>query len=178
MPIRSTNNCSGGGGEQLLGIVLQRVGQWQGQDRIDRFAGDAQLLPTGREHMQAPALLHQVLHHAGAGVHEMFAIVEDQQQLLVGQIVLEPFKRRLANLIRQVEDPYQRLRHQFRPRQLGQFHQPDAIGKGTRVAALHHADADLGCQACFAHAAGSRERHQTLGGDALGNVGQVMRCVR
>ena len=67
------------------------------------LSGDAQRLATGGHHPQAGARAQQCIGQGGAGVHQVFAVVEHQQEVPVPDDVRQAVRRRAVSLFANAE---------------------------------------------------------------------------
>ena len=97
------------------------------------FAGDAQRLAAGDQEPNRRTLPEHNIGERGTGADEVLAVVQHQQQVLVGQPGGKRLDKGLTGLIAHIDRPCHGRHHQCRVRQHRQLRQPDAV----RVGRLH-----------------------------------------
>jgi hypothetical protein len=125
-----------------LEVIWPRQGEWQ--DRGGSLARDAQRLAAGRQDTQLPAVEYELLGDLGANVDQVFAVVEDQQQLLLCEVLLQQFHHGAAALLGQVEHAPDRLGHQRGVCERRKLHDPDTVARDSRLPMSDDVNADLG----------------------------------
>ena len=86
-----------------------------------------QTFAARREYLQAATSVQQRLGEHRTRFHEVFAVVEDQQKLAVGNIFFERFQHRPTGCFLHAQYRCDRLRHQARIGQRRQLHEPHTI---------------------------------------------------
>ena len=110
-------------------MVLPRFRDRERGNRIACFSVDTKVLATGRQDLELWPGLQQLRHQFGAGLHQVFAIVEDQQQSPVLREFHQRLDDRMPGFFLHAEDKSNRLRHEPRIGERRQLDEPDAIGK-------------------------------------------------
>ncbi|MFF8448663.1 hypothetical protein ACF06Q_13280 [Streptomyces leeuwenhoekii] len=123
---RSGAHAAGDGGGALL-EQLHGVPARQRRDRQAELAGHVERLPAGGEHAQPGRLAQQDVAEHRAGVDEVLAGVEDDQQPPAAQMFDDGVQRAHPGLLGQLQHTRQRGRQQLGIVQPGQLHQPHAV---------------------------------------------------
>ena len=112
--------------------LLPGVGCSQRRDRQHHLAVDNQRFPAGGQHPQPGRRPQQQVGQLGGRVHQVLAVIQNQQQLPPGQIVRQRGGRRVAGPVLQAQDTRDGLGHQRLLPQLIQPDQPHPAGKRPR----------------------------------------------
>ncbi|HLW12350.1 MAG TPA: hypothetical protein VKU81_06600 [Casimicrobiaceae bacterium] len=127
-----------------------RIGNDERRQRIRRLAANVQPLAAGRQELHARQRLQQFRCQFRAGVDQMLAVVEDEQQLAVSAMPGQRLRHGAARFLLDPERRGHRLRHQFRVCERRKFDQPHAVGE-----IIKRVGRDLKRQARLAKAAGA-----------------------
>src|SRR5262249_22802790 len=98
-------------------------------DSMNGFPTQAQSRPASRQHLEMRADVQERLGQRGAGVRQMLAVVQNQQQALVSQMLDERLREGAARLFAQSQRGPRLLGNQPLVPQRPQLHQKDAIGE-------------------------------------------------
>ena len=165
-------------GEQRDRLVLAELGQGFGgtgcgqperRHRDDVLPRHRERLPAGGDHPQARRRPHQVGHEPGRRAGQVLAVVHDQQQVLVPEIVTEQGPRAGRGLVAQVQGRHDGLADQVRIFHLGQLDQPAAIAEAAGEVG-GRPDGQPG----LAHPARSDQADQAGLGELLPDLGQLV----
>ena len=129
---------------------------FEGRHAPHGLARDAERLATGRQQGQAPRGAQQVMRDLGAGVDQVLAVVEDQQQVAKAQRGAQRVAKILTWLFMDAEGRGNRLGNTLRASKRGASstsHTPSANVEGE-------IRGDFQRQPRLAHAAGARQGHQ------------------
>src|SRR5215471_16552953 len=113
------------------------------------------MLATRGEDFYLWARLQKFLRQLGARLQHMFAIVEDDQQLPVSDVLSERLDHRPSRSVSDAEHEGHDLGHEASVRHMRQFHEPYAVG-----ITFEHIGSDLQRQTRLADAARTDQRHQ------------------
>ena len=118
-------------GKKLDSIPWRRAGGGNGQrgHRPHRLTGDPQRLATGGQQPQLSRARQQPLAQPGAGVEQVLAVVEREQQPAQTQRVGQRVEQRAAALLRHTRGGRDAGGHQVRVGQVGQVHIAGPVGK-------------------------------------------------
>jgi hypothetical protein len=131
----------------------------------DRLPADTERFAARGHDPNAAARSEQSGGQLGAGGHHVLAVVQDQQQIAVGQVSAQRIRRSGPARAANVEHPG-RLRCDVRcigPR--GEIHEPDSVGPPPDLA-LGERQGEAG----LADTARTRQRHQTRGAQRLADA--------
>ena len=154
-------------------VILRRG---QGRDAVGHLTGHPQGLLAGGQELQSGAGPQERIGQAGAGVQDVLAVVQHQQQAALRQGARQGLRHGLSGHLAHVQGGGHRLPYQGRIGHRAQLHQPHPvrIQRTVRPAAdvlPHQAPCHLEGQARLAAAPGAGQRHQArapLGGLPLG----------
>ena len=99
------------------------------RDSVDDLAGYSQRLTTGGDNPQPRRLAQQRLDEFGAGRNQMFARIQDQQQLAIANRIDQDVASRSLLTLSDAQRRRYRLRYQIGKHERRQVDQPDAVGK-------------------------------------------------
>ncbi|WP_345279033.1 hypothetical protein [Kitasatospora albolonga] len=100
----------------------------QRRQGVEVFARDPEHLPAGGQHPQPGGGPQQRGGQCGAGLHQVFAAVQHQQQLPVGQLLDQHLLRLPGGGVGQSQRLQHRVAQQVRAAHPGQLHQPHPVG--------------------------------------------------
>ncbi len=123
---------------------------------------DAERFAAGRERACSCARVQQLLGPAGAGLDEVLAVVEHDQQLAMAHEVEQRVEQRTARLLVHIEHAGHHARHKHRVGDRRQLDEPHAV----LVCGLHRVG-HLERKTCLADAAGAGQRQQVRVGQQL-----------
>ncbi len=145
-----------------------RIGNDERRQRIRRLAANVQPLAAGRENLYARQRLQQFRCEFRAGVDQMLAVVEDEQQPAVGAMPDQRLRRGTARFLLDPQRGGDRLRHQFRICKRRQFDQPHAVGE-----IIERVGCDLERQAGLAEAAGADDGDEPCSAQQFPDLAQL-----
>lgn len=160
-----------------VGEQPHRVRQHAGADGADRqrrqrqqvLARGAQRLPAGGQHPQARHRPQQRVGQLGAGLHQVLAAVQHDQQPAPGQLLGQDVQGRPGGAVGQPQCLQHCVAEQQRVLHRGHLHQPGAVREGVgRPGRRAHR------QPALAHPARPGHRHQPGGGQQPGQGGQLL----
>ena len=155
---------------RVFGLGLFKVvGHTQGREWQERFSVDGKCFSAGSEQAQVWAGAEQCFGEVGAGVDEVFAVVEDQQQGLRPQGIDQRLAQRFLPLFAQAQHHGNFLFDQATLGERGKFDDPDAV-----LELLDDLGGGLQSQSRFACPAGSGECQQAVVGEQLFGVGDLV----
>ncbi len=144
------------------------TGKREHRHREDPLAADSQALAAGGEHLQ-PGCNRQRLFDEGRGAgHEVLAVVEDEDELLVTEMVQQALTHRRALALLDSEHGRDAVVEELLVPDARQLHQPRAIsivGDGV--------DCELHRKPRLAHPADSGQRHQRELLERCGDFGEL-----
>ena len=105
-----------------------RFGKGQRGHAEGYLTGDAQRFAAGCKDGEFRAGLKQRICQARTRIDHVLAVIQDQQQLFVLEVILQQCNHLRARLLAQAQGAGGEGGHQGRIRQRRQLHQPDAIG--------------------------------------------------
>ena len=118
---------------------------------------DFQQLAARRQDLDARTRLQQLLRELRTGVRDVLAVVEDQQELPILDMLKQCVRDPAPRLLLDPERRRHRLRHQPRIRERRELDEPYAIGK-----VVQHLGAHLQRDPCLAQSADARHRHEAV----------------
>ena len=143
--------------------------QRQGRHAVDGLAGNAQSLAAAGDDLEPGAGVQQLFDELGARFNQVLAVVDDQQQFLVAQVVQQQLVQRHAHLFAQAEDRGDGALDQRRIGDGRQLRDPDAVWKEMQGLC-----GDLQGEARLPGAARPDEREQAAGLKPLARLLQLM----
>ena len=161
--------------EQPHGLELQqgvggqgraRVGNGQRLDRVRDLAGHVEVLAARREQPDPGARLEKLFGQVGARVHEVLAVVEDDEELAVANELDERLDHGAARLLHDAEHGRDRLGNQPCIGDRRKLDEPDAVGKF-----VEHVGRDLQRQPRLAETAHPEQREQRRFLEQLSHLG-------
>src|SRR6266567_6647698 len=93
---------------------LLRIGKRERRHSVRLLATDAERFPAARENRQMWALTHECVDQVCAAVEQVLAVIEQEQEPLVLEVLGEHLADRLARLFLQSQHRRHRLRYQTR----------------------------------------------------------------
>ncbi len=136
--------------------------QRERQHRLEHLAHDPERLAARRQHAQARARPQQRPDRPRAGVRQMLAVVEHEQQLPRRRRVGERRHRRAARLLANAERRADRRRNQGRVGEPAELDQPHAVAE-----AVDHRARDLEREPGLSDSARTDERHEPVAREQL-----------
>jgi hypothetical protein len=130
--------------------------------------GHLQHLPAGRQYPQAGRRAQQRVGQLGAGLHQVLAVVQYQQQLLISKELRKQRHRVAAPGVVDLQSVDHRVRHQCGVLQRGQLDQPHPVGDHAPKLRRHPQ-----CQPGLPDSRHTGQRHQPRQGQPLGDLGDV-----
>lgn len=121
-------------GEERHGVrraAPGRRGDGQRGDRQQVLAGRLQGLPAGGQDPQARCRPQQRVDQLGAGLHQVLAAVQHDQQLPVGELLHQHVQRRSRGRVGQAQGFEYGVPEQHRLLDGGHLDQPDAVGEAA-----------------------------------------------
>jgi hypothetical protein len=128
--------------------LLVRIGNRQGGHRIAHLARYPQRLPAGRHDPEVGARSEKLLGQGRAGLHKVFAVVENQQQTPIGNVLDQRVGYGTSCLLLHAKYGCDRLWHQPFIGLRGQLDKPYTV----RIV-IHHVGRQLQRQTRLAYAA-------------------------
>jgi hypothetical protein len=121
----------------------------------DGLPGHSQGFTARRENPQRRRSAEQSLGDLGAGVDQVLAVIQDEQEMTIAQVVAERGAGRTLRALPDTQGGRDRLRYQIGHRERRQIDQPHAIAEF-----VHEATRQLYRQARLSNPAGTRQRQQ------------------
>jgi hypothetical protein len=117
-------------GEGLDAVVGPHV---EGRDAVDQFARNPQCLAAGGEHAQMRAIAQQVAGDFGTGSNQVFAVVDNEQQLARAEHLQQDVENALAAHLRDPEGLGDGAGDLARVGERGQLDQGDTVAECAAV---------------------------------------------
>lgn len=130
------------------------------------FLGEREAVPAGGEDADAGGAAQEGGGEVGAGLQQVFAVVQDEQQAPVAYLLDQRVQRRLRGVVVQAERVGDGEGDERRVVQSGQVHEAHAVREGTLDAGR-----DPCGEACLADAARSGQGHQARPGEQFAAFG-------
>ena len=110
-----------------IGVGLVRLGYPERRYRVDDLTGDPQRLATRGQQLHPGRPTQQLLGQCGAGADQMFAIVEHEEQSLVGSPLQDDVDEGTARFLRDAQYLRDCVRHREMVRDRREFDEPHTV---------------------------------------------------
>jgi hypothetical protein len=168
-PVSRRNAEPGDDGRRALGEQLdRRTGRWQRLQREGVLAGHVERLPAGDDEGDARRAAQHGVGELAAGVDQVLARVEDEQQLPAAQVVKEMRPARLVAR-RDSDGRGDRAGQLVRVVDPAQVDQPDTV-----LVAVGRLRRGSQCEPGLAHAGRPGDRHEADGAEQRGEAGELI----
>ena len=114
-------------GQALRRLRRFPIRQRQRRHSVRLLAGDAERFAAARQDLDVGALSQECVGHFGAGIDQVLAVVEQQQQALVLEVRGERLSDGLAWLFLHPQNRRHGLRHETGVRERRELHEPGAV---------------------------------------------------
>ena len=104
-----------------------RRGHCQSRYRKAHFARHTQGLPAGRQNPRTRAPPHQAPCQCRAGLHNVLAVVEDEQEASIGDVLDQRFGHRVSRFLLDAEHGCDCLRHESRIIERSELDEPHPV---------------------------------------------------
>ena len=154
------------GADRVQVVVIG--GRVHGGDPVDALAADAERLPARREQRGLRAVAQQRIRELGAGVEDVLAVVQQQEQAALADRLHHRVHDGQARVLGYAQHGGDGDGGQVRVLQRGKIREPDPVARPVQELGRH-----LKPEAGLARPARAGERDQAGGGDQAAHLGEL-----